>query len=247
MSNPETAAAQDPNEQQKTNKESFQEQVTSALNELKKDDDTGKYVFPEDLSDEVRFAADAERRRWDTQSAYSKNQQQVKALEAENEKLKALATSSVGLSLTEDEKEELDELKFSDPEAWRAKMNDLDSNKANSLSTQFEEISTEAGKAAELERREQLLTAYNAQHPGAELTDDVIANDIPPRITKRLEDGEISFEDFLIEVNNYSKDFKVGQESLNSPTNMGNVGGGSTVSEASAKEDIVLSYANEIF
>lgn len=248
MSNPEKAAAQIPEkEQQKEGAETFQTKVNSALEGLTKNEETGKYEFPEDLSEDVRIAADAERRRRDTQSAYSKKAQENKSLEAENEKLKSLLAEKTTVSLSNEEKEELDELKYSDPEAWRRKMNDLEAKAGEDLQNTLGEISTEAGKSAELVQRQQLLDAYNEAHPGAELTDEVIKNDIPPRITNKLANGEITFKQFLDEVTVYRSGFKVGQEEVDNPTNLGEVGGGSEAQDDAVNGDIIQSYAEEIF
>jgi hypothetical protein len=187
-------------------------------------------------------------RRRGTQSAFAKEQQRVKALEVENEKLKGLVTSKVELSLSAEEQEQLDDLKFSDPEAWRQKVNDLETEAKKKTHDTLNTISQESNSSAELKRREQLLDAYNEEHPGATLTDDVIANDLPPRITSKLANGEATFEEFLAEASNFLNAApKVGQEELDGPTNLGSVGGGVNPAESAIAEDATLSYNDEIY
>ena len=46
--------------------------------------------------------------------------------------------------------------------------------------------------AAELEYRKALLAEYNKAHPDKPLTDELIQNEVPRRLTKELEEGKIT-------------------------------------------------------
>jgi len=249
MSNPGTAATQssDQGEQQTNDTVSYQDKVNTVLTEATTGDD-GKLVFPEDTPESIQFAAVAEKRRRDTQSSWAQNQQQLKAAEAENKKLRELATSKVELDLSAEEKEELDDLKFSDPEAWRDRMNELEVAAHEENKAKLQTLAQESSSAAELERRTQLLTAFNEAHPGVALNDDVIANDLPPRLTKKLESGEVTFEGFLEEAGKYlTTPTKVAQDDLDSPTNMGRVGGGTSPEDSALEQDSGVSYQSEVY
>lgn len=244
MSNPEAKAATLPQDSSK--------QINDLVKQIKIDDE-GNYTFPEDveLTPELKFAATAEKRRRDTQAEFTKTRQALKAIEAEKEKLKEQLQSRLTTSLSQEQQEELEELKYSDPEMWREKLNKYESEAKAHQREELEGLTGEARKAAELqfelERRQQVLRDFN-EHAQIPITDEVIANDVPPRITKKLEDGKITFEDFLSEVSDYLGKTKVvkNEETLNQPS-LGNTSGGVTPSKTAEKADIVKDYKNIVF
>lgn len=229
----------------------FEGAVAEAVKNISRGKD-GKYVLPKGLSPEVRYAALLEQRRRDTQSEFTKGTQAKKALEAENNALKKKAMGSVKLDLTAEQAEELDDLKFSDPEAWRKKMNKLEreahAKQEQSLNDEIAQVSADTLAKDELERRKDVLAEFNKEHPGFQLNDQIIANDIPPRIVKRLETGTISFEAFLNECHDYLTTGKVvKQEKLRDQPNLSKVGGGTRPDKHAEKEDMILSYNKEVF
>lgn len=229
----------------------FEKAVQKAVSGMTRGSD-GKYVLPDDVSPAVKHAAILEKRRRDTQSEYTKVAQQKKALEAENAALKSKALKDVQVALTPEQTAELDELKFSDPEAWRKKMNRLELEalavRKKELEDEVTKVSADSLAKDELERRQDVLAEFNQAHPDFILDDSVIANDIPPRITKRLETGEISFEAFLQECYDYTKTGKViKQEKTLGQPNLSMVGGGSTPDKRAETQDIVLSYNKEVY
>lgn len=229
----------------------FESAVLEAVKEMKRGKD-GKYILPKGLSPEVKHAAILEKRRRDTQSEFTRQAQAKKALEAENNALKKKAVGSVKVELTAEQAEELEDLKFSDPEAWRKKMNKYEREahikQEKELEEEIAKVSSDTLAKDELERRKEVLIEFNQAHPDFELDDDVIQNDIPPRITKRLETGEISFEAFLQEVYDYTKTGKtVYQEKTRQQPNLSKVGGGSRPDKHAEKEDIILSYNKEVY
>ena len=229
----------------------FESAVSNAVKNMKRGAD-GKYILPKGLSPEVKHAAILEKRRRDTQSEFTKIAQAKKALEAENNALKKKSLGSVKIELTAEQAEELEDLKFSDPEAWRKKMNKYEreahAKQSKELDDEIAQVSADTLAKDELERRKEVLIEFNRANPGFQLDDDVIQNDIPPRITKRLETGEISFEAFLQEVLDYTKTGKVvKQEKTRNQPNLSKVGGGSRPDKHAEKEDIILSYNNEVY
>jgi len=234
-----------------TEEEVFSSTVAEVVAGITRGED-GKYVIPSDVPKEVRFAAITEKRRRDTQSEFTKVAQKAKALEAENTALKKRAIANVKIDLTPEQKEELDDLRFSDPDEWRKKMNALE---RNALGEQQQKLDEEMGQVSadilnkeELKRRETVLKEFLQEHSGFQLDDDVIKNDIPPRITKRLETGDISFEAFLQEVYDYTKTGKVvKQEEVRQQPNLSKAGGGTTLDKHAETTDIVLSYNKEVF
>lgn len=189
---------------------------------------------------------EAEKRRRDTQAAYTRGQQELKMLKAEREALeKQIGT----LNLTVKQDEELEDLKFKDPDAWRQRINELEQEAVAARQQVISQATAEARAQAELERRAQVLQEFNAEHPELQITDEVIANDIPPRITNKLERGEVTFEEFLEEAKSYLDTPKkvVGGETPPSEPDLGKVGGRDTASSQAVSEDIVASYQNEVY
>ena len=248
--NPEDAAIQSNDDSE--NNVSFEVKINKIAEGLSRDE-KGKYVVPEDLNDAEKFAVLAERRRRDTQAEYTKTSQKVKMLEAEKATLLKKVTEETPLKLTDVQAEELEDLKFSDPEAYRKKMNAYErvylEERTSAINEELKQVSTSSLVQEELERRKEILADFTRDKPDFVINDDVISNDIPPRITKRMETGEISFEDFLNECYNYLKTGKVVRQE-NVPANQLNlskVGGGSQPDDNAVKEDIHIKYKKTIF
>lgn len=216
-------------------------------------DDKGSWAIPEDVQDEtLSFAAMAERRRRDTQADYTKVTQKAKALEAEKATLLQKIVDNPDLDLSPERKEELEQLKFEDPEEWRKQVNALEKESKQkrkaSIDEELSKTSATALETEELERRTNVLAEFNASHPDFTINDDVIANDIPPRIVRKLETGKITFEDFLQECYDYSKTGKViKQETTLDQPNLTKVPGGSKPDNKAVAEDIHTSYAKETY
>ena len=192
-------------------------------------------------------AIDYEKRFKDTQASFTKSQQELKAVKAKLETLEQLTKPTI--QIDEATQKELDDLKYSDPDAWRNKMNALENDARVRHQSLLSEAEKNASIQAELERRTQVLNEYNISHPSMPITQELIDFDVPARITKKLENGEISFDDFIVEVHNFiytPKKVGSGNETLNQP-NLGQMGGGTTPSEGSAKKDIAANYKNIVF
>lgn len=176
----------------------------------------------------------AEKRRRDTQAAYTKSQQELAATRAQ---LKVMKETG-GPALDQGKLAELEDLKFSDPDAWYKAKVALESEAHNTFQSKLAEASESEVRLAKLEE-------FKATHPGFELTDD----DIPPRIAKKLASGQVSFDEFLQETYDYLVTPKVigdANKTLEQP-NLGKVGGGITPSAAATSKDIVSSYKNEVY
>ena len=196
--------------------------------------------------DSSQSSVDYEKRFKDTQAAFTKSQQALKESEAKLEALNKLTLPS--LQLDEAKQSELDVLKYENPDAWRAEVNHLE----NEAVIQHRETLNEAGRVAaqqsELERRGQVLEDFNQSH-NIKLTDEVIRYDVPPRITQKLENGEVSFEAYLEEVATYLNSPKVigdGNSTLNQP-DLTRVGGSDKPSDSAVKADIVKDYRDISF
>ena len=238
--------AQEPAEQKPL---TFVEQVNNAVGNLVEQED-GSFALPEDTeySDELRYATVSEKRRRDSQSALNKSQHALKTTKAETEALRKRLQGTAKVTLSTEEAEELEELKFSDPDKWRTRMNELETRAATEFNNELAEVTDQVGLDSEIERRVTLLDQFNKENPDSQITETVVANDVPPRITTKLAEGKITFEDFLVEVKTYlGKGKAVKQEKTSGQPDLGELGGGDKASEHAVLTDADSSYENEIF
>lgn len=177
-----------------------------------------------------------EKRFKDTQAAYTQSRQELAAIKAELEVLKK------PVQLSAEEKDALEDLKYTDPEAWRKRVNDMDKEQEKALSEKRKELT-------ELEQRQLAFEEFAHSHPDVVINDDVLAYDVPKRITNKLEKGEITFEAFLGEVYEYLKKPKaVGDTNkTSSQPDLSKLGGNSAASASATAADIVQSYKNEVY
>lgn len=230
-----------------TIEQTFEATVNEALASMEQDD-KGTWKFPDGTPEEVKYSAMAEKRRRDTQSALTKEQLKTKAIATERDKFRSRLEDRVQLNLSVEEAEELEDLKQSDQDAWRAKINEHETKAKNQLKQELDEDSALSGENAELERRTALLEEFNKANPAIALNDEVFENDIPPRISKKLANGEVSFEEFLVEAKEFLSKGKVtSRKAEDVEPNLNDVGGGGNVTDTEIKQDIVKSYKNEIY
>jgi len=214
----------------------FEDRVNDAIKNATKDD-AGKTVFAEGTSEEVKYAASTEMRRRDTSTT--------------NEKLTEAWAEDVAATLSSSQQAELEELKNTDPDEWRVRLNDIEAENKQKLQDKQKKIKEIASQESEVERRERLLAEHNEAYPNAQITQEAIDNDVPPRLVKKLEQGDISWEDFLTESSKFIESPKVIKD-LNAEPGSGDpdlsdLGGDDKPTHSSVESDIEQSYANEIF
>lgn len=193
---------------------------------------------------------DWEKRYKDTQKSIQERSIENKSLKAENDALAKQLTERTRPSY--EVPEELDELKYSDPEAWRDGINKLEQEARAKAKAEQDEILSAArsgaASQAELDRRNTVFEAFQTLNPGLKITDETLANDVPPRISKRLEAGETSFEEFLNEVKNYmTAERTITKAQLQGDPNLAHVAGSTEPSLEAKKGNSKQSYANEIY
>lgn len=227
------------------------EQRVSALTDSMVKNSEGSWELPEgtEATEMEAFAAMAERRRRDTQAEYSRGQQNLKALQAENDRLVTAWEADALAKMSPDQREELDSLKHEDPDAWRVKLNEYEQANRTAFGERRQAIKDEASKETELERRARLLDEHNQANPELALTDDVIDNDLPPRFMKKLEAGEIDFEQFIADAADYLGRGKVMEPGTPAPKepNLGRAPGGSKPSDTAVEASVTESYKSELY
>jgi len=187
---------------------------------------------------------DWEKRFKDTQAAFTRSRQELAEYKA---KVKVLEDqTSTNPDITEEDRQRLDDLKYSNPDDWYKEMRRLEDATAQTKRSKFNNALQEV---TELERRKIVLDEFIAENPGFVLNDEIVDLDVPPRIKRKLEKGEVSFEDFLVEVRDYIQHPKrIGSPAkvLGQP-NLNKVGGDGQPTKDSAEKDIIKSYKDEIY
>ena len=236
-----------------TTEETPQDTVNRMMREVKLDEQ-GKIIYPDDIDPMLKIAMATTKSYRDTQSAYTKNQQTVKELEAEREALKSkLAThSQKPLELTTEQQTELDKLYVENPNAWRAKMNMLEKQSSDAiqeeLDTVTKEVTEKAGAEFELARRYTYLEDFNSNRDEAhQITTDVLDNDVPARINNKLAKGEVTFEEYMVEVSDYLDKGKTVSKTTATQTTDLNKSNGSAVAQGVTKEEGTLDYGQMTF
>ena len=138
-----------------------------------------------------------EKRRRDTQASYTKTRQEYLKTLSERDLLKQKIAPKV------EQTEELEKLKFSDPDAWRAKMNALEQEAAKKIEQELQTTSAKSAEAFELEERKRILRSFSEANPDFDITSPEVQDQIPPRYLKQLESGDISFDAFLNKVKKF--------------------------------------------
>ena len=193
----------------------------------------------ENIQTQQEQTIDWEKRFKDTQAAFTKSRQELAKIKAQLQATEAMSQ----FAMPADVKARLDELKFSDPDAWRLEMNAFEQSKT----AKFNEISATNTQAilSELnqEDRVQTLKEFNSLH-GVEITESLLQNEIPNRIHNELNSGAIDYATYLAKCVEYLKTPKViagTQEVLGQP-NIGKIGGGATPGEAASNMNIETAY-----
>ena len=244
MSNPGTAAAQSTSTETLT----FEQQVNSVVSKATVDE-KGNLVLPqtEQVPEEVLYAANLEKRRRDTQGALGKASQQLAVESKMREELEKRVATQTTLTLTPEQTENLAALKLENPDEWRMQMNKLENEAAASVQAELKTLSSETSQQAEISRRAQVLADFNAT-AAMQITDEVLINDIPPRIAKKLELGEITFEEFLTEAQTYLlAPKKVGGTAVADAPSLGKAGGSSEASLDAKSKQSTTNYSNETY
>ena len=216
----------------------LQTRINEALDNV---DDSGKVIFDKNVDPLFKAAVVAAGDARFYQRDYTKSKQELAKLKATNSVLAEQVSSST--RLTAEQTEELDELKFTNPDEWFSKKqkyeNEARLNSAGKLKDLTEEAQTEALRDLTLSERKEALASFQTQ-TGIVLTDDIMQNDIPPRLQAQIND--MPFGDYLNKVAAYlgkDKVVKPTDSGLDQP-NIGNLAGGAPTGSASKSKYQIL-------
>ena len=175
----------------------IQEEVNRYLKEIKVDEN-GKFIYPEDIDPAIKVAISATKAARDNQSAFSKKEAELKALQAELKALREQVAQSVAPTshLSQEEQQQLEELKYKDPEAWYRRMRELESTAQQKIDEKLKEVEKKAKEETEVEYRMRRLNEFN-QGRETPVTPEMLELMVPPIYAKQLLEGEIDFDTYL--------------------------------------------------
>jgi len=193
----------------------------------------------EQVSPEMQVAVLAEKRRRDTQREFTRRSQELKKLSAQKELLEKQLENYIAKYLTKEEQEELKDLKYEDPDAYIERIRGLEEAAAKKAKEEKEKIlkeaQTKSAEEIELERRQRILEEFNEAHPDTPLTPEMLELEVPVRVVKSLERGEITFEQALEEAHKFIYGSKIiKKEEVPEEPDLNKVG---SSTETSTKED----------
>ncbi len=216
-----THGTNDSQETQQTLDEQINEVMATA-------DENGKLTFDEGVDPLFKRACVNEQKARQHQAHFTKSRQENASLKATNEVLNTQLTN--GSQLSAEQADELEDLKHIDPEAWYVKKQQYEKEALATQTGQLKELTDEASQKAlselTLNERQSQLAEFQ-ERTGLTLTDDVMQNDIPPRIQAKM--ATMPFADYLATVATYlgkGKKVKDTDEGVNQ-TNLEKLNGGS--------------------
>lgn len=230
---------------------SFEEQVNEVVGQMTQTEE-GKWELPADVEvdEAVKYAANIERRRRDTQTAFNNVNKEKLALARERDQWVSQAEQDAVSRMSAEQQSELEELKHSDPDAWRIKLNEFEQANKQKFEDTKKTLAAKAVEQTEEERRKQMLEDWQKANPELQLDDDTIADNIPPKFIKQLERGEIDFEGFLDVAKTYLGKEKVVAPATDEPPttpDLSKQGGGSMPSESAQVKDLASAYQDDVY
>ena len=227
------------------------ELIDKYINEV---DEKGKLQLPDSLSEVEKELIRQAKRTRDAQSALGKKQLEAARLAAEKAELEKIAREVMpaDFKLSEEEIREIEQLKTTDPEAYRIRVNKIEEAAKEAQEKRLKEIAEKAKQEAEnkilAENRLQILEEFRASHPDIALTDEILVEEVPPRFMKELNEGKYDYREYLNKVVDYLQQTKV----IPTPGNaegrsLGNLAGGKTPGQEAANNQGKLDYKKLTF
>ncbi len=237
--------AEDTTQVDPANTEDYQAKVNELLKATKVTKE-GKFEFPDGTDEWAKKAVMNEKKFRDTQSGFTQATQSNKLLEAEVKVLKDKLAGKT--ALTQEQTEELDELKVMDVDAYFAKRTEYEASAQTQFDVELADVRTKTESELEIERREQFVTDFNVGRDKP-ITQELIDNEVPAKFFKQLQANEVTFDEFMSNVAKYVDTPKVAGEKATDEnvTNLSNVAGGTTPSAEKRYNSLEEDYADLTF
>jgi hypothetical protein len=154
--------------------------------------DNSSSKAPEEVDYKALYEIERKRAK-DNQAAFTKSRQEVSILKKETQILESKLQSSI--LLPAEQQEELDALKYDDPDAWYLKKGQYEQNVLAELQKQKDEAREIAIADVQKQTTEDYIGSWLLENP--EVTIDQIKFDVPPRIHNAYEAGTLSIDEYL--------------------------------------------------
>ena len=134
-----------------------------------------------------------QKRAKEHQAAFTKSRQELSILRKEAQLLEEKLQKSIVLPA--EQQQELEDLKYSDPDTWFKKKQEYEQNVVSAIQEQKTVAREEALKEAEKQTQEEYISSWLSEN--TDITLDMIQLDVPPRIHKAYEEGTLSIDEYL--------------------------------------------------
>lgn len=246
MSDPDKTDAQADKGTEQT--KSVQDQVNDIVTGITTDD-KGKLVMPEgDFDETLEYAAKTEHRRRGTEGAYAHEKTLRKTAESVAQGLEDQIGKQAQFKPSAKQQEELEELLETDPEAWRVKLNEYETEAQLNAREGLSKIKEDAISTVLIKERTEQLNAFNTLHPDANLTPELIAQSVPKMHLDKLENGKMTYAEFLGVANTYvTSGAAVDTDNPDKPIDLSDAPGSSEPGEEDINKQGDIDYDKTIY
>ena len=156
------------------------------------------------------------------------------------------STNVATASLSADEGKKLDELKYSDPDAWMAKVTALKQTSQSSLDGMLSEARTAAGVEIKKQTNQEAINSFMATNPA--ITIERLEAEVPYGLKSSFDSGSIGVQEFLTEANKFfSASAGSNADAVLSQTSLKDLGGDVTASKTAIHKESADSYESATF
>ncbi len=208
---------------------------------LQRTDDGKLEIQGNDLSPVEMALLETEKRRRGSQAAVTREQNKASRFELElaqvKEKIPQMETRAP-----------IDEsLKYSDPDEYIRQS--LEAKRSDPYEEVFDAASQYAQQTVGEQSVARVIEDYNQANPKTPLTEQMLDNDIPPRMLQELASGHVTPQDFLARAGAmlYGSGDSNGNQDIPVTPDLGNVGGTTTPTDDGSNDAMAANYAKAVF
>ncbi len=216
-------------------------------------DDKSKLQLPDDMPDWQKAVIRTEKRARDAQAELSRTQVKLRESDAKNGVLMETASTMVpeDFQLNDSEIAELNQLKKTDADQYRLRVNALEAKAKEAQATKLQELTdkaaTDATASHTSKNRVSVLADFREANPDLVITDDVLVNDVPPRLLAGVNSGEYSYGEYLNQVKTYLETSKKVPGKDGEEHNIHQLAGSTTPGKKAAENEGKKSYSKMTF